>query len=299
MISVLIPTYNYDITKLVAALHHQLSKASIEFEIICFDDGSKNDISSKNKVIEALSHTRYIISTTNIGRVKARMKLAKEALFSWLLFIDADTLPKTEQFISNYLVYTNQDFDVVFGGFAYSKDTPKNNEILRWKYGKKHEEVPSEIRNLSPYKVIISANYLIRKKIFQSFKFLEAHKTYGQDSLLGSKLKEAQVKVYHIDNEVWHLGLEDNLTFLEKKEQASRVLLDMYRSSYFQHNPDNHLLNLFAQLKRLKLSWLFYRLYQLCYRKWQKNLLGNHPNIKLLQMYRLSYLCYLDHTTSS
>ena len=48
MLSILIPTYNYDITHLVYELHKQASEAEIDFEIICLDDGSKSEINSSS-----------------------------------------------------------------------------------------------------------------------------------------------------------------------------------------------------------------------------------------------------------
>ena len=42
MLSVLIPTYNYNAVSLVKELHKQLLDSNIVFEIICIDDGSKS-----------------------------------------------------------------------------------------------------------------------------------------------------------------------------------------------------------------------------------------------------------------
>ena len=48
MLSVLIPTYNYNAFFLVDKIHQQLILAQIAFEIICFDDGSKSDLNAEN-----------------------------------------------------------------------------------------------------------------------------------------------------------------------------------------------------------------------------------------------------------
>ncbi len=40
MLSILIPTYNYNIVALVSEIHRQISNTEIPFEIICLDDAS-------------------------------------------------------------------------------------------------------------------------------------------------------------------------------------------------------------------------------------------------------------------
>ena len=293
MISVLIPVLNYNLTDLVATLHKMLSKENIEFEIICFEDGSKEENVSKNKEIEKLPYTKLIVSRKNIGRIKARKLLCQKAKFSWLLFLDADINLKGHDFISNYLKYTNANYDAIYGGFAYSREKPKTTQLLRWKYGIKHEEVPAKIRNQKPYKVIISANCLIKKEVFEYLDLNEDQKVYGLDSFIGSKLKEKSVKVLHIDNEVLHLGLEENSVFLNKKEQASDIILKLHKEGVL-NNPQNSLLRLFILLKKSRTNSLFSWAYKTFESRMKNNLTGSNPNIPLLQFYRISYMCYKD-----
>ena len=57
MLSILIPTYNYDTFQLVKELHNQALKEGIEFEIIVSDDASSNeDLIARNKEILQLSN---------------------------------------------------------------------------------------------------------------------------------------------------------------------------------------------------------------------------------------------------
>ena len=51
MLSVLIPTYNYNAFSLVEELHRQLTLEAIIFEIICLDDGSNSVLNNENKKI--------------------------------------------------------------------------------------------------------------------------------------------------------------------------------------------------------------------------------------------------------
>ena len=59
MISVLIPTYNYNAFSLVEEIHKQLVEARISFEIICLDDGSQSKINKNNNQINSLSFSSF------------------------------------------------------------------------------------------------------------------------------------------------------------------------------------------------------------------------------------------------
>ena len=103
MLSILIPTYNYDITHLVYELHKQATKAEIDFEIICFDDCSDVFVNENNLKINSLNNTRIIISEKNLGRTDSRQILCNSAIYNWLLFLDADVIPKSDNYIEHYI----------------------------------------------------------------------------------------------------------------------------------------------------------------------------------------------------
>ncbi|TDY14231.1 glycosyltransferase family 2 protein [Meridianimaribacter flavus] len=291
MISVLIPIYNYNIVDLVNRLHSQLTKVNVAFEIICIDDASKESYTKKNLQINNLPYTNLIVSEVNNGRVKTRQLLSSKAKFEWLLFLDADVLPKSDDFISKYLEFLNKEYKAIYGGFAYYKTTPEPQFMLRWKYGKKHEEVDAQIRNRTPYKVIISANFLITKTCFNHIHLKIKDEGYGFDNYFGALLKENNISVYHINNEVYHLGIEKSDTYLTKKELAAETLLKLdQENKNIKH--DNNLLALFLNLKRFYLHYIFALFFKLFKKIMRQNLLSNNPSITLLQTYRISYMCY-------
>lgn len=293
MISVLIPVYNYNIILLVEAIHEQLMASSAIFEILCIDDASDKKISEENAVIEKLKYVSYIISIENKGRIKTRQLLAGKAKYNWLLFLDADVLPKNKNFISTYLNGLQLNYDVVFGGFAYQLNPPENEFMLRWKYGRFQEEVDASIRNKKPYKIVISANFLIQAEVFNSILGKITKKGYGLDNYIGALLKEEKVKVLHINNEVYHFGIEKSKDYLVKKEQAVNTLLQIVQDkNKIEH--DNSLLSLFLSLKRLKLNYIFAFAYRVFKEIMKHNLLSSNPSIKLLQLYKISYMCNID-----
>ena len=50
MISILIPTYNYNVFPLVKEAHHQGEKAGIPFEILVYDDCSPNPVGENENI---------------------------------------------------------------------------------------------------------------------------------------------------------------------------------------------------------------------------------------------------------
>lgn len=294
MISVLIPIYNYDVNQLVNEVHRQLIAASILFEIICFDDGSKKPFRDLNSPICELDNTSLVKSNKNLGRLKSREQLSKLAKYNWLLFMDADTVPKSKKFIINYLDCIAPKTEVVFGGFYYDTEPPDKTFSLRWKYGIKHEQVKAYIRNRNPYKLIISANFLINKKIFNRVNsyLVGLNTAYGHDAYFGALLQEHNIFVQHLDNEVHHLGLENNSVYLKKKEEASKTLLLLYRQNMIGKH-SNSLLNLFSTISKFHLDKLTANLFVLFNKTLRSNLSGANPSIKFLQFYRILHLCYL------
>ena len=294
MLSILIPVYNFNIVKLVNTIHAQASLCAIDFEIICLDDYSNESISSVNATINTLTHTHYLKNDENKGRNKTRLLLCEKAKYDWLLFLDADVIPKNDNHISNYLKLLETRFDAIYGGFAYYNDPPEQRFKLRWQYGRHREEVKAGIRNKKPYKVIISANFIIKKAVFKAINKQIVGHYYGEDNQLGALLKSNAIKVLHIDNEVYHLGIEPSLKYLKKKEQAALTLLHLYNSTtHLEH--DNDLLSLFETVKRYKLNGILAFLYKILQNRLRKNLLGNNPSINTLQFYRIGFMCYEDN----
>jgi len=74
MLSILIPAYNYNITRLATELHRQAMDSGVEFELIVMEDGSERFVAD-NKKISELEFCRHIILEKNIGRSAIRNKL--------------------------------------------------------------------------------------------------------------------------------------------------------------------------------------------------------------------------------
>jgi len=294
MLSILIPVFNYDIVALVKILDKQLQHAKIDYEILCLDDCSSDQTTvESNKEINQLPNVSFKISSTNDGRNKTRRKLAESAKYDWLLFIDADALPKSDHFITNYLKLLESKHEALYGGFAYHHSPPNPQSSLRWKYGMTREQVSASIRNQNPYKIIISANCLIRKSLFLEINSKITEKGYGYDNYFAALLKANNHNVFHLDNEVFHLGIEPNAVYLNKVKQSVENLLKLHKTKKVTAS-SNDLLIVFLKVKAYGLNHLFAFFYKNFKNLFERNLLSKTPSIKLLQFYKLSYICYKD-----
>jgi hypothetical protein len=289
MISILIPCYDFNALPLVKRLEKEALILGIAYEIICIDDGSFSPVNEKNQQINALTNCLFIESKKNIGRIANRKLLSDKAQYNWLLFIDVDTIPKNEKFLETYLSHMNKT-DAVFGGFSYNKKSFSQSNSLRFTFGKKREQVSSKKRMRKPYKYIISSNYMINKTIFDKIQVPVDINGYGLDYFFGAELKTNNVHITHIDNEVFHLGLDDNNKFLEKTRSALDNLKYMNNNNYIKKH-DISILKAYNFLKILLLESMFYAVAKTINNKIEINLMSKKPNLFAFDLYRLAYLC--------
>ncbi len=283
MISILIATYQWDTEALVERLVLEISSKKLVAEIICIDDASGFVQSER---FHSFPYLQYSVLDTNIGRSAIRNRLAKQAKYPLLLFLDADSLPVGHDFLSDYLVAATS-VDVVCGGTSYYNTPPsKRTELLRWTYGKEREERSASKRLIDPYVSFTSNNFLISKLVFDRFPFDEEIREYGhEDTLFGIGLKENKVSISHIDNPVYHLGLDDGAVFLSKTEQAVVNLSKLYNKGLI--GKEVRLIAAFLKLRALGLTYIFRVYFRMIEKKLIKNLLGEHPSLRKMDLYKL------------
>lgn len=287
MLSILIPTYNYNVVTLVSTLHKQATKLNIPFEILVLDDCSNRiECIQKNKTIENLPNCFSFNNSKNLGRTQTRQNLAKKAKYDWLLFLDADVLPKYNDFISrfDFLKYKNQN--VIYGGVCYFDEKPDGSKMLRWKYGN-HREAKSVTKRLKEPYFIISQNLMIKKEIFLKLNSNKAN-DYGLDILFSNNLKKNNIGVKHIDNPVYHLGLEENIVFIKKSLAAVKTTYLLEKQGQLG-NDLRPLQKSYLKLKRYKLTAIFYFLIKKLKNRMEYNFNSSNPNLFWFDLYRLQY----------
>jgi len=292
MLSILIPAYNYNITRLVADLHQQALETYVDFEIIVMEDGSTFFV-KENKTVNDHEFCKHIILEKNIGRSCVRNKLADEASYDHLLFIDCDAEVCSEYFVAKYVSFCKEEC-VVVGGTAYDANELDPQFSLRLKYGREREARSAIDRfKHSTYHNLSTFNFLISKSLFNRIRFDESVRGYGhEDTLLGHQLHELESEFLHIENPLIHRGLDDNETFIHKTEKSTRNLLLLYKSGNYPFLiRESKLLHSFVQLKKAGLTRLGAATFSLSKPYLRRNLLSSSPSLRLYDIYKLLFMC--------
>ena len=293
MLSILIPTYNYNVVPLVLELHKQCLECEIDFEILCQDDASKLFF-EENKKINGLKYCRFSKNNSNLGRGKNINLLAEKAQFEWLLIMDCDTFPTENHFIQKYIPQINKNEKIVYGGIEYKKEKPNTDQLLRWFYGNVRESLSVEKRNTNPNGNALTSNILIKKNLFISNKFDESITKYGYEDLVFlSDLKKKGILVTHIENTTYHLGLETSQQFLEKTKIAMENL-KLITKSISLDNSESKILSFYSFMKRINLVYFISFLFKKTEIKIEKNLLSQKPSLLLFDFYKLGYYCSIS-----
>ena len=290
MLSILIPEYNCDCTRLVRDLSDQCLQEKIDYEILVLDDASA-DFPMENHRLPSIPGCILSINEVNIGLARCRNRLVQMARFEWLLILDSDLQVFDNLFIKRYLDALGQE-SVISGGVVCSKEKPEAARMLRWKYSLKRESLSAEVHNRNPWRSFFSSNVLMQKSVNERIPYDEQFQDYGhEDTIMGYQLKTLGIKVLYIENPLLHLGIDRSDRYLAKSLLAVEKYLD---ASVFKSEElvlEVKIFRVYRIIKKMHLdglvAWKFRILKKLLY----KNLMGTHPNLFLFDFYRLGHLC--------
>lgn len=304
MLSVLIPTYNADCRPLVERVQRSAERCGVAYEIVVADDASPQvAFRDKNRCIADRPHCRYLVLERNVGPARLRNYLVSQARYAYLLFLDADVMPVSDDFIGNYWQAVQSFREaaggvggdvgelplVVCGGFVYPRRDVPAQSALRYRYGIRVEERTAERRSGMPYRNFNSMNFLASRSCFERVRFDLAFHLGYEDTLFGMRLAEVRVPVRHIDNPVYHLVEEDSAAYLIKIERAVRNLIgqEQHLKSYVR------LLQWYDRIDRFGLTASVAGLYRWTKGAVVRQLCGRRPSLKLFAFYKLGYFCEL------
>lgn len=294
-ISILIPVNDFDIVVLVHSMRDGMEQVPEFHEIIIGDDGSSEEYKKKYQSLAA-DKVRIITSEKNIGRASIRNRLIMEASGDYLLFMDADTMIRgtAEAYLLKWLGHLDYA-RVIYGGILYQDSPPGDpDKFLRWKYGRKKEQIKASERKKHPYSSFSTFNVLIEKSIFSKFRFYEELKQYGhEDTLFSYQLNKAGIPIYHIDNGLVHEGLESNKEFLAKTKDSIENLSKLYDNVTDKKtfSMTVSLLRLFWLLKTLNLTRIIAGIFIKYRERMEIRLDSSNASLALFQLYKISMFC--------
>lgn len=295
-LSILIPIYNHNCVDFVKELYRQSTVEGIQFEILLFDDQSEESYKKQNAVLETFPNVTMFSLPSKAGRSVARNFLAANAKYDYCLFLDCDSEVVDSRYISRYLPYCNGEV-VVCGGTAYRSQLPSKDCLLRWTYGVKCEVRSAAERSKNPNSQFYAFNFLINRKLFSEIRFNELLKNYGhEDTLFGLELRKRNIVIKHIDNPLYHVGIDTNKVYIEKTRQGVenlKLLMEEYSDTAVVNNVK--LLRYYNFFEKYHLTFLIFGFFYLLKGVLLKNLNGNHPNMVLFNLYKIGYLCSLKY----
>ena len=275
MLSILIPTYNFDCSKLVEELNNQCTKANITFEIVVGNDGSTSNLDKLRSLQNSLENFRLLDFKENRGRSAIRNILINESKYDRLLFIDSDMLICKDDFIEAYL---KEDAPMVSGGIGIIDD---NNPdfILHKKYEKNRSE-----------NIATTSNLYIRKEILNEFNFIDVKK-YGYEDIIFSYQVSKKYEVKFIPNALIHCGAIRTEDYIRRLDDATEVLVDLYKNESYKEDiiGCSKLLRAYLKIKNFRL--LFLLGFNIIKPIIVKQLKSKNPNLYLMDVYKLGLLC--------
>ncbi|MDO5571608.1 MAG: glycosyltransferase [Bacteroidales bacterium] len=171
-------------------------------------------------------------------------------------------------------------------------------ECIEKKYKNINEDTFKEKNSINKYskRHLLSNNFLISKATFNKIKFDERLEKYGhEDTLFGLELRKKGVYIFYINNPVVHLGLKDYDKYISDVK-ASIENLKFISDNIIDKDDrkDFKLLKVYDLISSLKLKHLITIIYNRLGDSIINNLKTRNPNLYLLNLYKLGYLCSLN-----
>lgn len=292
MISVCIPIYNTDVTKLVTDLHLQCEALDAVYEILLIDDASDWSFQIINRELSKLENIYYEELPVNISRAKIRNLFPQKAAHPYLIYIDNDAQLCSPHYISVYIKMRSPGI-ICYGGCEYLP-CKGNQYSLRWLFGIHREAIPIEKRKEHPNQYFSTFNFMIDKRVLLLTPFDESIQEYGyEDVVFHAEIIKQGHHITQVDNPLIHTGIISNDEFLKRTETALENLYLLQKSGNNKGDLADtvKLLKTKSKIERLRLTGLASFSFQLLRKSFIKNLLGNKPSLFILDLYKLGYLC--------
>ncbi|RZV37977.1 MAG: glycosyltransferase [Acidimicrobiales bacterium] len=173
-LSVLIPSYKDDATPLLERLLTETNEV-LNVEILMYDDGSGDatinaELAAMCK--NAATPVSLFFASVNKGRSVARNYLVENARADWVLFLDADMRPETDDFLATYLDEIKKDkADILFGGFTVPKEKQSRATELHRAFSQTSDCLDARARTAKGPQYVASSNLCVRKSVLTDEPF--------------------------------------------------------------------------------------------------------------------------------
>ena len=222
LISILIPFHGDNPSALFDALILQASKTKLPVEFVLGDDASPGgppEILLKR--IREETSARLLSSIENLGRARMRNRLGQMAQGRYLLFLDADMLPDSSDFLAHYIALCEGGKpEIVFGGISLLQTPVQTETSLHRALSLTTECLSASERRRSPAAHVFTSNLLVRRDVFQQCAFDDGFSGWGWEDIEWALRADARFNIEHIDNYATHLGLYRDEALMMRYESS-------------------------------------------------------------------------------
>lgn len=268
-LSILIPNRNYDCLKLVSTLQKQSEHfpGGLEYDITVVDDGS--DGSNLYDPYTQLKGIQIEKCLKARNRSAMRNRLATFGRYEWMLMVNSNVQVRDQSFLE-HLLYDITEPDTILCALCKADADTSNLRCLD-----ERETRVGRFRNTC---------YLTHRKVWKEVQYDEGIENYGmEDVLLGAELKGKGYKIKYVDATVWYDASTSNEQYVQQVEESMRTLRKL----------EPRLREEVRLLVFIKRHWYLCQIWRLAFRllktSMRTNLTGQHPNVRLLPLYKLGY----------
>ena len=217
-LSVLIPFYKDNASTLLQDLDVQITNNPIE--VLFYDDGTGDPVLTvqmRGGIQTAKGAVKLITNAANQGRSAARNGLFEAARADWVLFLDADMRPSSDNFLENYLRLVETDStDIIFGGFEVETHQADPDRDLHRALSEISDCLTLDERQAGGPQYVASSNLCVRRQVLEIEPFDSGFAGWGwEDSEWAARVSK-RFTLVHVDNPAIHLGLETTATLLNR-----------------------------------------------------------------------------------
>jgi glycosyltransferase involved in cell wall biosynthesis len=227
VLSICIPFFRFDVRRLLTELVRQAAPFGTSIEVLAVDDASGDSAligELHERFAAAITLVRISVFGQNRGRARIRNFLAAQARGEYILFLDCDMYPDSDEFVKLYLEYARAGKeDIVVGGSSYLLiGAIPREKYLYFYHSNRTQCVPVEERREAPLRYVFTNNMMIRRPLLGLIAFDAEYTGWGyEDTDLAFAAARAGARIVHIDNAATHLGLIDDNALIGKYKNSA------------------------------------------------------------------------------
>lgn len=247
--SIILPCYNVEkyIDKCIETL---INQDFIDFEIICINDGSKDDTLKKLKKFSMLDPRLSVYTQKNGGSGNARNNGFLMSRGQYIIFLDADDFYEKELLQTIFNEILKNPYDILVVGSDRYNEITKNFEEMNWSINWKN------IPNFRPF------SYRdIKKVLFKTFMWWGWDKAYKRSFIESNFLFHQEIECSNdLFFNLTSFLSADTITVIPDILVHHRIGNNNSVSNNRHKNPENILIALYAVKRFLLERKLFYEL---------------------------------------